>query len=136
MSIQHGGDLDVDGRVLAANGLIEDLSSHHVWMPRDRIALIEPAADKLLRGAIADLGNPAATSVRSFPSKGTGERPVVMHLIPVTGNARDLFRRRIGRADDHASYAASGVGRRAGAKPLRSVDSDRGARRGDSSRRD
>jgi DNA-binding CsgD family transcriptional regulator len=83
--------LDVEGRVLAANGLIEDLSSHHVWMPRDRIALIEPAADKLLRGAIADLGNPAATSVRSFPSKGTGERPVVMHLIPVTGNARDLF---------------------------------------------
>ncbi|PPC97432.1 MAG: LuxR family transcriptional regulator [Methylocystis sp.] len=83
--------LDVEGRVLAANGLIEDLSSHHVWMPRDRIALIEPAADKLLRGAIADLGNPAAASVRSFPSKGTGERPVVMHLIPVTGNARDLF---------------------------------------------
>ncbi|MBG0796616.1 helix-turn-helix transcriptional regulator [Methylocystis sp. L43] len=83
--------LDVDGRVLAANRLIEDLSSHHVWMPRDRIALIEPAADKLLRGAIADLGNPAATSVRSFPSKGTGERRVVMHLIPVTGIARDLF---------------------------------------------
>ena len=83
--------LDVEGRVLAANGLIEDLSSHHVWLPRDRIALIEPAADKLLRGAIADLGNPAAASVRSFPSKGTGERPVVMHLIPVTGNARDLF---------------------------------------------
>lgn len=83
--------LDVEGRVLAANGLIEDLSSHHVWLPRNRIALIEPAADKLLRGAIADLGNPAAASVRSFPSKGTGGRPVVMHLIPVTGNARDLF---------------------------------------------
>jgi DNA-binding CsgD family transcriptional regulator len=83
--------LDVEGRVLAANGLIEELASHHVWMPRDRIALIEPAADKLLRRAIADLGDPAAASVRSFPSKGAGDRPVVMHLIPVTGNARDLF---------------------------------------------
>lgn len=83
--------LDVDGRVLAANSLIEQLASHHVWMPRDRIALLEPAADKLLRRAIADLGNPAAVSVRSFPSKGTGDRPAVMHLIPVTGHARDLF---------------------------------------------
>lgn len=83
--------LDVEGRVLVANRLIEDLTSHHVWLPRDRIALIEPAADKLLKNAIADLGNPAAASVRSFPSKGVGERPVVMHLIPVTGNARDLF---------------------------------------------
>ncbi|MBI1980629.1 MAG: helix-turn-helix transcriptional regulator [Methylocystis sp.] len=83
--------LDVEGRVLAANALIEELASHHVWMPRDRIALIEPAADKLLRRAIADLGNPAAASVRSFPSKGSGDRPAVMHLIPVTGNARDLF---------------------------------------------
>ena len=83
--------LDVEGRVLAANGLIEELTSHHVWLPRDRIALIEPAADKLLRNAIADLGNPAAASVRSFPSKGASDRPVVMHLIPVTGTARDLF---------------------------------------------
>ncbi|MGD9541211.1 helix-turn-helix transcriptional regulator [Methylocystis sp.] len=83
--------LDVEGRVLAANGLIEELTSHHVWLPRDRIALIEPAADKLLRAAVADLGNPSAGSIRSFPSKGTGDRPAVMHLIPVTGNARDLF---------------------------------------------
>jgi DNA-binding CsgD family transcriptional regulator len=83
--------LDAEGRVLAANELIEKLTSHHVWMPRDRIALIEPAADKLLRRAVADLASPAAASVRSFPSKGAGDRPVVMHLIPVTGNARDLF---------------------------------------------
>jgi DNA-binding CsgD family transcriptional regulator len=83
--------LDIEGRVLAANGLIEELTSHHVWMPKDRIALVEPAADKLLRRAIADLGNPVAATVRSFPSKGHKDRPVVVHLIPVTGDARDLF---------------------------------------------
>ncbi|QGM96140.1 helix-turn-helix transcriptional regulator [Methylocystis parvus] len=83
--------LDAEGRVLAANGLIEELTSHHVWMPKDRIALIEPAADKLLRRAIADLGAPVAASVRSFPSRGSRDQPVVVHLIPVTGDARDLF---------------------------------------------
>ncbi|WP_442756617.1 helix-turn-helix transcriptional regulator [Methylocystis sp. JAN1] len=83
--------LDAEGRVLAANGLIEELTSHHVWMPRDRIALVEPAADAMLRRAIADLRSPAAASVRSFASRGAGDRPVVMHLVPVTGHARDLF---------------------------------------------
>ncbi|MGJ0510822.1 helix-turn-helix transcriptional regulator [Methylocystis sp.] len=83
--------LDARGRALAANALIETMRSHVIWLPRDRVALVDPAADELLRRAIPDIVDPAATSVRSFPSKGTANDPAVVHLIPATGEARDVF---------------------------------------------
>ena len=83
--------LDARGKVLAANSLIEALDLHLLWLPKDRIALIDPAANTLLRGAVAEINDPAAASVRSFPSKGAADAPVVVHLIPATGEARDLF---------------------------------------------
>jgi DNA-binding CsgD family transcriptional regulator len=83
--------LDARGKVIAANGLIEELRSHLVWRPKDRIALIDPGANELLRCAIAEVADPAAASVRSFPAKGTADNPAVVHLVPATGEARDLF---------------------------------------------
>ncbi|WP_096700508.1 helix-turn-helix transcriptional regulator [Magnetospirillum sp. 15-1] len=83
--------LDAGGRVLAANALIEALSSHMVWLAQDRVAFIDPAATKLLRQATAELKSPATTTVRSFPAGGVDEPPVVAHLVPTTGQARDLF---------------------------------------------
>ncbi len=83
--------LDASGKVLAANSLIECMTSHLVWLPKDRIGLVDPAANALLRRAIADIAVPAAGCVRSFPAKGTTNNPVVVHLVPATGEARDLF---------------------------------------------
>jgi DNA-binding CsgD family transcriptional regulator len=83
--------LDSGGRVLAANALIETFRSHLSWLPKDRIALVDPAANELLRRAVAKIDAPAANSVRSFPAKGAAGDPVVVHLIPATGTARDLF---------------------------------------------
>ncbi|QGM44613.1 helix-turn-helix transcriptional regulator [Methylocystis heyeri] len=83
--------LDATGKVLAANALIEGLRSHLMWLPKDRIALVDPAANELLRRAIAEVDDPTASSVRSFPVKGAAGDPVVVHLIPATGTARDLF---------------------------------------------
>jgi len=83
--------LDRSGRVLATNALIEALHSHIVWLPNDGIALADPGANELLRYAIVEIANPAATSVRSFPARGTTANPVVVHLVPATGRARDLF---------------------------------------------
>ena len=72
--------------MLAANGVMEILAS--CWMPRDRIALIEPAADKMvLWGAIADLGNPAATSRAVLPLKRDWRTTGGDALDPVTGDA-------------------------------------------------
>ncbi len=83
--------LDARGKVLAANALIEAMKSHLVWLPKDRIALIDPGANALLQGAVADVAEPAAASVRSFPAKGRTDNPAVVHLVPATGEARDLF---------------------------------------------
>ncbi len=83
--------LDARGKVLAANTFVEGMTSHLVWLPGDRIALIDPAANALLQRALADIGDPAATSVRSIPTNGTANDPVVFHLVPTTGGARDLF---------------------------------------------
>jgi DNA-binding CsgD family transcriptional regulator len=83
--------LDADGKVLAANALIEAMTSHLTWLPKDRVALVDTRANVLLRRALADIRDPAATSVRSFPAKGVTETPVVVHLVPATGQTRDLF---------------------------------------------
>lgn len=83
--------LDSRGKVLATNLLLEALNSHLAWLPRDRIALVDPSANALLSRAIADISNSAATTVRSFPSRPATENPVVVHLIPATGRSRDIF---------------------------------------------
>jgi DNA-binding CsgD family transcriptional regulator len=83
--------LGADGRLLAANSLIEAQRAHLVFLPHDRVALVDRAADALLRRAVAEIHNPAAVSVRSFAAKGQDGSPVVVHLIPATRRARDLF---------------------------------------------
>ena len=68
------------------------MSSHVVWLPEDRLALTDATATALLRQAVARIREPAATSVRSFPAMGaTMSEPVVVHLVPTTGRASDLF---------------------------------------------
>lgn len=83
--------LDASGKVLAANALIEYMTSHLVWLPKDRLALVDPAANSLLRRAIVDIADPASRAVRSFPAKGMTDSPIVIHIVPATGRARDLF---------------------------------------------
>ena len=83
--------LDVNGRVLAANSLIQELSNHVLWLPRNEVALTDLSANALLRNAIRELTNPCATVVRSFPVGRGSVEPVVVHLIPATVSARELF---------------------------------------------
>jgi DNA-binding CsgD family transcriptional regulator len=83
--------LDASGRVVAANELIEAMRPHISWLPKDRIALLDPAADGMLNRAVTGMAFPTAASARSFPSKGAGGDPAVVHLIPISGAARDLF---------------------------------------------
>ena len=84
--------VDRNARALAANKLVEDLAGYVRWLPKDRIALIDPAANGMFRLGLAGLSDPRASSVRSFAARtGTGENPVVAHLISTPGQARDLF---------------------------------------------
>jgi hypothetical protein len=82
--------LNDQGKVLAANSLIEALASYVQWRAFDRVSLKDKAADKLLRDAIAAI-DAAGGGVRSFPVRDTGaEAMMVAHLIPIRLSATFL----------------------------------------------
>jgi DNA-binding CsgD family transcriptional regulator len=83
---------DRGGHVLAGNALIEAMNEYLSWLPKDRIALVDPAADHLLRRALVGLSAGTAPTVQSFAVRpASGEAPAVVHLIPTLGQAQDLF---------------------------------------------
>jgi DNA-binding CsgD family transcriptional regulator len=79
--------------VLAANDLLEALTPAVVQDRRGRVRLTEPRADALLAGALDALGRPGGPEgVRSIPiTARPGRGPMVAHLVPVRGAARDVF---------------------------------------------
>lgn len=85
--------LDRDGRVLAANDLIEAMNEYVSWLPKNRIALADRGANELLRQAVAGLYLSSTTPVQSFPARSmrADEGTVIVHLIPSHGEARDIF---------------------------------------------
>jgi DNA-binding CsgD family transcriptional regulator len=84
--------LDEQGKVLAANHLIEAMTSYVHWRAQDRVSLKDRAADHFLRDAIAAIDVAGGTSVRSFPVRDTGtEAMMVAHVIPIRLSARDIF---------------------------------------------
>ncbi|BBU62312.1 LuxR family transcriptional regulator [Methylosinus sp. C49] len=83
--------LDARGRALAANSLIEKMTTHVLWLPDDRVALADSAANGMLRRALVDVSRLAATTARSFPARGRDGHAAVVHLIPMAGESRDLF---------------------------------------------
>ena len=85
--------LDPQGKVLAANFLVERLTKFVLWRVRDRVSLIDRSADQLLREAISAVEAPQG-SVRSFPVRHAESGTVmVAHLIPIRLSARDVFLR-------------------------------------------
>jgi hypothetical protein len=83
--------LDERGKVLAANYLIEKLTTYVQWRAQDRISLKDRAADQLLSNAIAAI-DVTGGSVRSFPVRDTGaDAMMVAHVVPIRLSARDIF---------------------------------------------
>jgi DNA-binding CsgD family transcriptional regulator len=84
--------VDSRGQVLVANSLIERMSSWIAWLPGDRMALLDAAANDMLRQAIAQFRDPAAHSIRSIPIRqGDSSEAAVVHAVPLIGRARDLY---------------------------------------------
>ncbi|MDN4985109.1 helix-turn-helix transcriptional regulator [Bradyrhizobium sp. WYCCWR 13022] len=80
------------GRVLAANVLIEGMTEVLRWLPRDRVAIRDEAADTLLRAGLTQLGSPLNKAVCSFAARGANDQErLVFHLVSMPGEARDLF---------------------------------------------
>jgi DNA-binding CsgD family transcriptional regulator len=83
--------LDRDRRVLAANQLIQDLRGHVRWSAQNRFALADPKADELLQSALAGLFSLRKGTVQSFASRSTATGMSIVHIVPTTGHARDIF---------------------------------------------
>jgi len=84
--------LDERGKVLAANHLIEELTTYVQWRAQDRVSLKDKAADQLLRDAITAIDVAGGASVRSFPVRDTGaDAMMVAHVVPIRLSARDIF---------------------------------------------
>ena len=83
--------LNDQGKVLAANSLIEALTGYVQWRAQDRVSLTDKVADQLLRDAIAAI-DVAGAAVRSFPVRDRGaEAMMVTHVVPIRLSARDIF---------------------------------------------
>ena len=83
--------LTASGRVLAANQLMQDLTSVFLMAAHDGLGITDAAAHALLQQSLEghDRRNPV---VRSIPVMANDDRgPVVVHLLPVRGVAHDLF---------------------------------------------
>lgn len=80
------------GHVLAANDLLQQLSAHLHWLPQDRLALRDTAANAFFAQAIGKLKASPMAASHSFPiPDAKGGDLVVGHLIPTAGQARDIF---------------------------------------------
>jgi DNA-binding CsgD family transcriptional regulator len=83
--------LDEDGKVLAANALVEALTEHVTWRAFGGVALNDRAAEAQFRQALRTLGV-NDTSVRSFALRGDSSgAAMVAHVVPIRGAARDIF---------------------------------------------
>ena len=84
--------LDLGGRVMAANRLMQDTSPWVSWLPGDRLSLRDDSASALLLRAMAELRSPRPTSVRSIPIRANVEAgAAVLHVIPISGQSSELF---------------------------------------------
>lgn len=85
---------DQQGKVLAANHLIEAQTDQIRWHARDRIALKDSAAHALFHQAVANLDVEGATPVLSFASRGVeASAAMIVHIVPIRGSSRDIFQR-------------------------------------------
>jgi DNA-binding CsgD family transcriptional regulator len=84
----------VDGRVLAANALIEAETAHIRWRARDLVTLSDQIADTILQHAVMSLDDDQHQTVLSFAIRDADSIAAkVAHVIPIRGASREIFAR-------------------------------------------
>ncbi|MDQ0319794.1 DNA-binding CsgD family transcriptional regulator [Pararhizobium capsulatum DSM 1112] len=81
-------------QVLAMNDEMEALAPRIRTGAGDRISIDQPQANRLLQRSFELLSVPESPRVQSLPLAATAEEPaLVLHVLPVRRNARDIFSR-------------------------------------------
>jgi DNA-binding CsgD family transcriptional regulator len=87
-----GAMLRGPGGVFAANGRFDALMPSLFQDRTQRVTVMDVAADALLAEALGSLSLANSRTVNSLPVAATaGHVPMVLHVIPVRGSARDIF---------------------------------------------
>ena len=87
-----GAVLRGSGRVLAANDMFNALVPGLFQDRTQRVAMTDLAADALFADALGSLSLANSRIVKSIPvAAAAGHVPLVLHVIPVRGSARDVF---------------------------------------------
>jgi DNA-binding CsgD family transcriptional regulator len=87
--------LDVGGRVVAKNELLDTLSGQIGIKARDRLHLANARADALFSESMERMAQDAE-GVSSIPLPAAGESPpAVLHLLPIRRMAHDIFARTV-----------------------------------------
>lgn len=87
-----GAVLRQGGSILAANGLLTALMPEVVQDRPKRLAIVNPAADRLLEAGLARLAVAGGEAVGSIAIPATeGRPPMIVHLVPVRRAAHDVF---------------------------------------------
>jgi DNA-binding CsgD family transcriptional regulator len=85
------------GKMLAANALLEGFSPQIVLTAANQVRFAHEPANQLFATALADMARPGARQdgpAHSFPLPRIHETPpAIVHMIPVRGDARDIFTR-------------------------------------------
>jgi DNA-binding CsgD family transcriptional regulator len=85
--------LDFEGTVVAANSVVQQLKAFMVWGSRDQVALVDRTANAKLRAVVAKARYERGPARSTFPALGDNGERAVVHLIPITLTARDIFSR-------------------------------------------
>lgn len=84
--------LRYDGRVMAANALLENFAPQISIAAHDFVRFQYPSANSLLAEMLAMAHGESRQASRSFPLPRSDDAPpAVVHLVPVRGNACDIF---------------------------------------------
>lgn len=88
-----GAALALGGRVVSANSRFADLVPKVLQDLRSGVALVDPQANRMLRLALNRLSRAdSADPVQSIAVPAAGDTPpLVVHLAPIRGEARDVF---------------------------------------------
>jgi DNA-binding CsgD family transcriptional regulator len=84
--------LSHDGKVIAANQLLEDFAPSITIAAHDFVRFEYAPANRLMTDILDLARKSAALESRSFPLPRLADRqPAVVHLVPIRGSARDIF---------------------------------------------
>ncbi len=84
--------MSANGRVIAANQLLDAMPSTFLSRAFDRLAIGDSRADVLFQEAVRIIAGDLTPVVRSIPLRATTERPaIVLHVLPLRRSAQDIF---------------------------------------------